>query len=149
VPSSPNIRILSISDDTGLRSTREDILRKDGYEIVSISSDELLSVFQIRSFDVAVMCHSVAPHRAMGLVDRLRRYNPNIRLLRVNPRLHRIDPFYDIDSEVLAGPGALQKAVKTLLNRNVATSAAEPKPAGRDEYCGPFAEFLWTNKHAS
>lgn len=53
------IRILSVRDDFMVRSTRELVLRKDGYEIVSIGSDELLSIPEIRSFDMAVLCHSV------------------------------------------------------------------------------------------
>src|SRR3954449_1061066 len=96
-----NIRVLSISDDGAVRSSRELILRRDGYEIVSLSSDDLLGVSEIRSFDVALMCHSVKQDRAMAIVDRLRRYNPAIRVLRVNPRSYKIDPFYDVDSDVL------------------------------------------------
>ena len=146
MPTSPLIRVLSICDDDLVRSTRELILRKDGYEIVSISSNDLLGVPEIRRFDVAVICHSVPQVRAMGLVERLRRYKPGIRLLRVNPRVRKVDPFYDVDSEVLAGPGALLKAVKELLDRS-----AGPKPIrqsdvqGRDEYCGPFPALPWTS----
>lgn len=140
------IRILSISDDAMVRSTRELVLRRDGYEIVSIGSNELLSVPEIRSFDVAVICHSVSAERAIGVVDRLRRYKPDIRVLRVNPHVRRVDAFYDADSEVLAGPGALLKAVKELLDKNVETGARKgPYSEGRDEYCGPFASLPWMN----
>jgi len=144
-----NVRVLSISDDGAVRSSRELILRKDGYEIVSVSSDDLLGVSEIRSFDVVLMCYSVKQDRAMALVERLRRYNPAIRVLRVNPCIYRLDPFYDADSEVLAGPDALLKAVKTLLDRSSSTRAAQPKPVGRDEYCGPFATIVWKNARAS
>ena len=68
--------MLSISDDGAVRSSRELILRKDGYEIVSVSSDDLLGISEIRSFDVALMCYSVTQDRAITIVDRLRRYNP-------------------------------------------------------------------------
>jgi len=143
-----NIRVLSISDDGSVRSSRELILRKDGYEIVSVSSDDVLGVSEIRSFDVAVMCYSIKQDRAMAIVDRLRRYNPAIRVLRVNPRIYTLDPFYDVDSEVLAGPDALLKAVKALLDRNSLTIAGHVEPMGRDEYCGPYA-FSWTKARAS
>lgn len=138
------IRILSISDDPMVRSTRELVLRTDGYEIVSISSNDLLSVSEIRSFDVAVICHSVPTERAMGLIDRLRRYKPEIRVLRVNSRVRRVEPFYEVDSEVLSGPGALLRAVKQLLGRNAAPGGGGgPHLSGRDEYCGPFPAGPW------
>jgi len=140
-----HIRVLSISDDGPVRSSRELILRKDGYEIVSLSSDDVLGVSEIRSFDVAVMCHSIKQDRAMAIIDRLRRYNPAIRVLRVNPRIFALDPFYDVDSEVLAGPDALLKAVKALLDRKSVTIAGHVEPLARDEYCGPFATFAWPN----
>jgi len=146
MPKSPLIRVLSICDDDLLRSTREMVLRKDGYDIVSISSNDLLGVPEIRRFDVAVICHSVPPARAMGLVERLRRYNPEIRLLTVNPRVRRADPFYEVDSEVLAGPGALLKAVKQLLDKNAAPNPIRPAELQhRDEYCGPFPALPWTS----
>lgn len=144
-----SIRVLSISDDEAVLSSRELILRKDGYEIVSITSSDLLTVSEIRSFDVAVICHSVKPANAIAIVDRLRRYNPSIRLLRVNSRIYPIDPFYDVDSGVLVGPGALLKAVKALLDRNAAGVASAAKPPVQDACCGPFFEFPWTNARAS
>jgi len=145
MPDSPLIRVLSICDDDLVRRTRELVLRKDGYEIASISSNDLLGVPEIRRFDVAVICHSVPPARAMQLVERLRRYKPEIRLLTVNPRVRRVDPYYDVDSEVLAGPGALLKGVKQLLDRNAAPLPIRPAELHRrDEYCGPFPALPWT-----
>jgi len=148
MPHCINIRVLSISDDGAVRSSRELILRKDGYEIVSVSSDDLLGISEIRSFDVAVMCYSVKQDRAMAVVDRLRRYNPAIRVLRVNPRIYKVDPFYEADSDVLAGPDALLKAVKAMLDRT-SGNARKPEPRDRDEYCGPFATFVFSNARAS
>jgi hypothetical protein len=146
MPDSPLIRVLSICDDDMVRSTRELVLRKDGYEIVSIPSNALLSVPEIRRFDVAVICHSVPPARAMGLVERLRRCKPEIRLLKINPRLPRVDSYYEVDSEVLAGPGVLLNGVRELLNRSAIPSPKRPHElAPRDEYCGPFAALPWTN----
>jgi hypothetical protein len=111
-------RILSISDDRGVRTPRELIMREGGYEVVSITSDDLLDVSEIRKFDVAVICDSVRPARAMSIVDRLRRYNPDILLLRVNPRVVRVDPFYEADAEVISGTAILLKTLRTLLNGN-------------------------------
>jgi CheY-like chemotaxis protein len=144
VPHPRYIRILSISDDGMVRSTRELVLRHDGYEIVSIGSGELLSVPEIRSFDVAVICYTVPPVRAIAIVDRLRRYKPEIRVLRVNPRARRVDCLYQADTEVFAGPGALLRGVKELLEIN-SGDAAVLGPQGRDECRGPFPAVPWSS----
>jgi CheY-like chemotaxis protein len=123
------VRILSISDDRGVRTTRELIMREGGYEIVSITSDDLLSVSEIRKFDVAVICDSVRPARAMSVVDRLRRYNPDIRLVRVNPRVLRVDPFYDADAEVVSGTAVLLKSLRTLLDGNFMAAMRDSRGA--------------------
>ena len=123
------VRILSISDDRGVRTTRELIMREGGYEIVSITSDDLLSVSEIRKFDVAVICDSVRPARAMSIVDRLRRYNPDIRLVRVNPRVLRVDPFYDADAEVISGTAVLLKSLRTLLDGNFMAAMRDSREA--------------------
>ena len=65
-----------------------------------------------------MICDSVRPAMAMSIVDRLRRYNPDIRLIRVNPRVLRLDPFYDADAEVISGTAVLLKSLRTLLDRN-------------------------------
>jgi len=94
-----------------------------------------------------VLCHSVPSERALQLLDRLHRYKPEIRVLRVNPRAQRVDPDYDVDSEVRSGPGALLKAVKELLDKNAGPSPVKGPPLkGHDEYCGPFATFPWSSQ---
>ncbi len=127
------VRILSISDDRGVRTTRELIMREGGYEIVSITSDDLLSVSEIRKFDVAVICDSVRPARAMSIVDRLRRYNPDIRLVRVNPRVLRVDPFYDADAEVVSGTAVLLKSLRTLLDGNFMAAMRDSREATAEQ----------------
>jgi DNA-binding NtrC family response regulator len=146
MPAMPNprvIRVLSISDDQMVRSTREMVLRRDGYEIISLESNEFLSIPEIRSFDVALICYSVPAQRAIGIIDRLRRYKPDIRVLRVNPRVARVEPYYDVDLEVLAGPAALLNAVRQLLEKSAVVRGGA-QPEGRDEYCGPFPAVPWS-----
>ena len=147
---SPGIRVLSISDDPTVRLTRELVLRRNGYEILSVSSNDLLGVAQIRSFDVVVMCYSVPQARAMAVADRLRRYKPDVRLLRVNSRIAKVESCYDADSDVLSGPENLLKAVKRLLDKNAApVSLKKSQLPARDEYCGPLPNVKWKDARVS
>jgi hypothetical protein len=143
------VRILSISDDRGVRTTRELIMREGGYEIVSITSDDLLSVSEIRKFDVAVICDSVRPARAMSIVDRLRRYNPDIRLVRVNPRVLRVDPFYDADAEVVSGTAVLLKSLRTLLDGNFMAAMRDSREATAEQDRSLFATKSYAHARAS
>ena len=82
---SNSVRILSISDDDGLRLSRELLIVNDGFETESILSNTAVSVSYARSFDIVMICRSVDPERAMALIDMLRRYNPEIRILTISP----------------------------------------------------------------
>ena len=104
-------RILSISDDDGLRFSRELLLENDGYETESITSYTALSVSRARYFDIALICRSVEPPRAMALSDMLRRYNPKIRILSISPLENQTEA-YGADLEVPSGPESLLKAIR-------------------------------------
>jgi hypothetical protein len=104
------IRILSISDDDGLRLSRELLLINDGYETESIASNMALSVGRARSFDIALICRSVEPERAMILADMLRRYNPDIQILCSSPLENRIE--FAVGPEIPSGPEALLDAIR-------------------------------------
>ena len=107
------IRILSISDDDGLRLSRELLLENDGYETESITSNTAVSVSRVRSFDVAVICRSVKPARAMALTDMLRRYNPDIQVLCISPLENRLDPC-PADLEPPSGPEIVLETVRQM-----------------------------------
>lgn len=107
------IRILSISDDDGLRSSRELLLQKGGYATESITSNTVLSVSRVRSFDVALICRSVKPARAMALTDMLRRYHPDIQVLCISPLENRLDPCA-ADLEPPAGPEIVLETVRQM-----------------------------------
>jgi DNA-binding response OmpR family regulator len=111
------IRLLSICDDDGIRFSRDLVLRHEGYEVESIASGEVLDPARIRSFHIAVLCHSLSPSRAAEIASILRRSNPAISVLRVHAIRSAVDHSYDVDCEVLPGPGQLLDAVKTLAMR--------------------------------
>jgi len=112
----PVARILSICDDDGLRLSRELLLLKDGYQTESVQSNTALTVTRVRSFDLALICRSVDPKRALALVEMLRRYHPAIQILCIAP-LESSAPMYLADLEVPSGPQALLDAIRSLLQQ--------------------------------
>src|SRR3954464_9295014 len=105
------LRILSISDDDGLRFSRELLLEKDGYATESINSNMALSVSRARHFDIVLICRSVEPQRAMALIEMLRRYNPEIRILSISP-LESQSEAGGADLQVPSGPESLLHAIR-------------------------------------
>lgn len=107
------VRILSISDDDGLRYSRELLLVNEGYETESISSNTALTVAYIGSFDIALICRSVEPERALAVADVLRRYNPNIRVLTISP-LEDWPERLRADLEIPSGPEPVLEACRRI-----------------------------------
>ena len=112
-------RILVISDYEGLRSSREQVLRLEGFHVEAISSRVIFEDLWVKSFDIAVLCQSVEPDRAARIAGLLREANPCIALLRVNPSQASIDPrsLFDFEMDALAGPRGLLKAIDELGQR--------------------------------
>lgn len=120
-------RILSICDDDGIRFSRDLVLKHEGYEVESVTSNEKLDLTRIRCFHIAVLCHSLAPDRAAEIAIYLRRCNPDIGILRVHAIRSALDHYYDVDCEVLPGPGQLLSAIHTLALRDHAPHRAEER----------------------
>ena len=110
------VRILSVSDDDGLRFSRELLLASDGYQTESITSNTALPAARIRSFDIALICRSVEPERAIALTDMLRRFNPDIRILSISPLEDREERF-DADLEIPSGPEPVLEACRKLCSQ--------------------------------
>lgn len=107
------VRILSISDDDGLRFSRHLLLDNYGYEAESISSNTPLSASLARHFDIALICRSVERQRMMALADMLRRYNPKIQIICIDPLEHRETPC-DADFAIPSGPESVLEAIREL-----------------------------------
>jgi hypothetical protein len=136
-------RILSICDDNGLRLSRELLLLKDGYKTESILSNTPLTVARVRSFDLALICRSVDPKRALALVEMLRRYHPPIQILCITP-LESSAPMYLADLEVPSGPQALLDAIRIFLRKRqgfAERSAVLRKPG--DPAVATWNESIW------
>lgn len=111
------IRILSVCDDDGIRFSRELVLRFESYEVESVRSNEKLEPARIRSFHIAVLCHSIPADRAADIAIHFRRLNPEIGIVRVHAVRSAVDHVYDVDCEVLPGPGQLLGGIRTLATR--------------------------------
>ena len=114
--SAERTRILAISDYDALRMSREQVLRLEGFQVESVSSLQLFEDAWVNSFDVAVVCQSVAPSRAARIANRLRQSNPNIALLRINPGQGNAEApsLFDFELEGLAGPRGLLNAIESI-----------------------------------
>jgi DNA-binding NtrC family response regulator len=109
-------RVLSICDDEGLRTSRDFLLRQDGYQTVSMESNTTLPASLVRSFDLALICRSIDRERAIALVGLLRQYHPGIQILSINP-LDSSPETYHPDLKVPSGPQALLDAVRSLVHQ--------------------------------
>jgi DNA-binding NtrC family response regulator len=110
---SPSVRILSVSDDDGLRFSRALLLANDGYEAESMTSGTALSLARVDGFEIAVICRSVEPERAMALAEMLRQGNPEISILTFSPQE---GPGQCIDGglEIASGPESVLEACRKL-----------------------------------
>jgi CheY-like chemotaxis protein len=109
-------RILSICDDDALRSSRELILRHDGYDVVSANSIHASNTARRGEFDIVILCHSADSQLTRQAVGFLRERNPEIRILRVNAARPELDGHPDLTCNSLDGPLALLSAIKKLSN---------------------------------
>lgn len=98
------IRILSIADDDGIRFSRELVLRQEGYEVESVTSNARFDSPWVRTFPIAVLCHSVDSNRAAEIAEALRQRNPSIAVVRIHAIRSIRDFYYDVDCEALPGP---------------------------------------------
>jgi hypothetical protein len=109
------MRILSISDDSGLGESRQLILESAGYAAATVDSRSPLGVAFVRTFDAAIVCQSLNPDCAVRLADRLHRYHPAIRILRIRLIQSDLDVGYDGICDTLAGPMNLLNTIEEIL----------------------------------
>ena len=113
------VRILSICDDDALRSSRELILRNDGYDVVSANSIHASKTARRGEFDIVVLCHSADSQLTRQAVGFLRERNPEIRILRLNAVRPEVEGNPDLSCNSLDGPLVLLSAIKKLSAQKV------------------------------
>ena len=107
-------RLISICDDDSLRYSREMILRHAGYEVVSVTSNAHAEELTDPVFDMAIVCQSVNPDRAIRLVETLRRRNPGLRVFSIRPFPSLSGASLDSEYEILRRPDALLRAIASM-----------------------------------
>lgn len=100
-------RILLVSDYDGLRHARELILSKQGYDVVSMTSGELLAKPGSCRCDLVILCQSLESDRARLIGAILRRTLPSCALLRVYPCRMGPEPVFDLGIDGFDGPAVL------------------------------------------
>lgn len=111
------IRILCIGDDEGIRFSRELVLRQEGYEVESATSDARFDSPWVRSFPIVVLCHSLDSNSAAKVAEKLRQRNPAIAVVRIHSIRSIQEQFYDVDCEVLPGPDQLLSVIQSVAMR--------------------------------
>jgi hypothetical protein len=112
------LRILSVSDDAGLGESRRLLLEGAGYMAAAVDSNSALSVPFVRAFDAAIICQSVPREHAARLDERLRRYNPAIRILLISLLETHPGICYDGICDSLGGPTTLLRAIEEMLRKS-------------------------------
>jgi hypothetical protein len=113
------VRILSISDDDGLRLSRQLLLVNEGYDVVSLNSNDALSVSAATPCDIALICQSVHPQRAAALPRMLRSQHPEI-LIVWTAGIENRTGLSEGDLQVSSGPERLLEAIRGLCNQRAA-----------------------------
>ncbi len=111
-----HVRILSISDDDGLRFSRELLLKNEGYETESMTSNAALSIPVTGPFDIALICRSVDPERATAITNQLRNAHSEIHVVCIAP-MQNESVNNAADVEISPGPEPLLEAVRTICDQ--------------------------------
>jgi hypothetical protein len=113
-----NLRILFICDDDAIRFARELMLQELGCQVNWLPSNAPLTAANIRSLSVAIICQSVNWKRAAHLSTLLRRLNPSMNILRINTLRSEMESQFNVDCEVVTGPGALIQTLDSLTEKH-------------------------------
>jgi len=105
-------KILSISYDEPLLTTREMILTQAGYKVTSaLGFDEALKHCSARAYDLVILGHSIPRRDQQSLLEAVRKFDG---VLVLGLRLHGEGPVPGVDHSIenSEGPAVLLNAVK-------------------------------------
>lgn len=122
-----NASILNISYDASLLRTREELLKREGLEVVSaMGFDAALEAARNCDYDLAIIGHSVPRDDKRKLAHEMKICRGHMRILSL--RRHDTGPIPEADFSLDAaeGPAALIDMVKKIL-ASQPTSASSPE----------------------
>jgi DNA-binding NtrC family response regulator len=109
-------RILNISYDASLLKTREELLKAQGLEVMSVVGfDAALEAAKKGRYNLAIIGHSIPFEDKRKLVHEIKRHKADIPILSL--RRHDTSPLPEADFSLVAseGPAALIAMVKKIL----------------------------------
>jgi hypothetical protein len=120
------LHILCVCDDDAIRFSREPVLREAGYELTWLPSNADLDAVSIRCFNVAIICQTVSWKRASHLTAIFRRFNPDIRILRVDTLRSEMENGFKVDCELVSGMDVLIQILDSLSRRQTDIYTVSP-----------------------
>lgn len=79
------LRILSVGDDPDLLSTRAELLRLTGAEVVKCRGRDAAKTLETESFDLVVLCHTLSEQEARDVVGVVERRGGITKILQTTP----------------------------------------------------------------
>jgi CheY-like chemotaxis protein len=110
-------RILLAGSDPRLLATRAAVLSRTGASVVYCNPLETLSILDRETFDLVVLCHTLAEPDVAAIVDKVHRKIPDAKILMVTSSLggYRMRVDSKIDATSMPEPGHLVALAKELL----------------------------------
>jgi CheY-like chemotaxis protein len=118
-------RILSVSNDPTLALARQLVLESRGFDVETFDSQAVLAACQGKSFDVALVGHTVSRNEKRMLVGELKRLFPGIKVIDLLAYADASDPASDGNCQVHDGPEALLGVISFILS---STQDTAPRP---------------------
>jgi DNA-binding response OmpR family regulator len=116
-------RIISVSRNPRLLSTRNDALALAGYSVASPkNAEDAELLFCQEEFDAVIIGHSVEHLTRTRLIEHFRRWKPNICIVFVYAGERENEPLADESVDITAGPTSLLFSLDTLLRKSKSES---------------------------
>jgi CheY-like chemotaxis protein len=117
-------RILSICDNATLLLSREMILRREGYDVTSVSSKEVEDKISFADYDLVILCNSVPEHIVRLLAHIIPIQAPHVHFLHLSTELHELTQAVCESFDSTRGP-------QELLHKMIDVLKTERKPPER------------------
>jgi len=121
------LQILCICDDDATRFSREPVLREAGYELKWLPSNADLDAVSVRRYSIAIICQTVSWKRAAYLTALFKRFNPAIRVLRVNTLRSEMENGFKFECELVSGMSALIEILDSISKKQTESYALSPR----------------------
>lgn len=112
----PHFVALAVGRDPLLLETRSQVLRSDGYTVVTaLSSNEALQQFRSGDFDLVILCHSIPILERERLADAMHAHSPNTPVLMVSRTSN--EQQLGGDASVASDPEQLLRDIPSVLGK--------------------------------